>query len=177
MNIVGNKVVLRAIEEEDLPLLHIWANDPEIWRMLTNWYFPISKKEQKKWFENLSLNSVNQRFGIHVEGEGLIGTANLMDINWKDRNARQGIMIGQKHLRGRGYGEDTIRTIMKYAFEELCLNRLDANIIAYNKPSLGVYEKCGWKREGIRKDWYFRQNRFWDKVLIGITRKEYFHQD
>ena len=98
-------------------------------------------KDQQKWFESLSVGSLHQRFAIDTEELGLIGTANLVDINWKDKNAHHGMLLGDKDMRGKGYAVDTIMTIMKYAFEELGLNRLDGSIIEYNEPSYGVYVK------------------------------------
>lgn len=176
MNIRGEKITLRAIEKEDLPLLQKWSNDPEIQDMLGGWHFPINAKDQEKWFEGLSFNSPNQRFAIHIEHHGLIGTANLVNINWKDKNAFHGMLLGDKDTRGKGYAKDTVFTIMRYAFEELGLNRLDSSIIAYNKASLKFYlEKCGWQKEGIKKEWYFRRNQFWDKVVVGVTKEDYYN--
>ncbi len=174
MNILGKKVKLRAIEQDDLELLHQWANDPFINKMIGGWHFPTNRNDQRKWFEGLSVSSPNQRFAIEVEDLGLIGTANLVDINWKDKNAFHGMLLGDKEIRGKGYAVDTIMTIMKYAFEELGLNRLDGSIIEYNEASYGVYlSKCGWKEEGVMRDWYFRDGRFWDKKIVGITSKDY----
>ena len=49
-------------------------------------------------------------------------------------------------------GTDTVMAIMKYAFEELQLNRLDGTIIEYNEPSRRLYyDKCGWMVEGVRR--------------------------
>lgn len=174
MNIKGKKIRLRAIEQEDLELLHKWANDPEINNMIGGWHFPTSKKDQQKWFESFSVSSPNQRFAIDTEELGLIGTANLVDINWKDKNAHHGMLLGDKDIRGKGYAIDTIMSIMRYAFEELGLNRLDGSIIEYNEPSYGVYvKKCGWKDEGVQREWYFRHNKFWDKKIVGVTKKDY----
>jgi RimJ/RimL family protein N-acetyltransferase len=104
----------------------------------------------------------------------MIGTANLVNINWKDRNAFHGMMLGDKDIRGKGYGTDTIMAIMRYAFEELGLQRLDGSMFEYNAASLAVYiKKCGWKEEGRRRNWYFRQNRFWDKIIVGVTSADY----
>ncbi|WP_346883817.1 GNAT family protein, partial [uncultured Algibacter sp.] len=139
MNIKGNKVTLRAIEREDLPLLHKWSNDATINYMLGGWHFPSSQQDQEKWFNSLSLNGTNQRFAIETEELGLIGMANLVDINWKDRNAFHGMLLGNKDVRGKGYGVDTIMTINKYAFEELGLMRMNTTIISYNEVSVGVY--------------------------------------
>lgn len=174
MNIRGKHVLLRAIEREDLPLLNKWANDPEIQRMLGGWHFPTSLQDQEAWFSSLSCNSLNQRFAIEVDSMGLIGTANLVSIDWKNRTAFHGMLLGDKSIRGKGYGTDAIKAIMSYAFDELGLHRLDTDIIVYNEASLRVYiEKCGWIEEGRRTDWYFRGGRHWDKVLVGITRDRY----
>lgn len=175
MNIYGKKVKLRAIEEEDLELLHKWANDPEIWYMLDGWHFPSSREYQKRWFLSLLDDQLNQRFAIEAPDVGLIGTANLIQIDWKNNHAFHGMMLGDKDVRGKGYGIDTIMAIMRYAFEELHLERLDGSMIEYNTISLNVYcKKCGWKEEGRMRNWYFRKNRYWDKIIVGVTRGDYF---
>jgi RimJ/RimL family protein N-acetyltransferase len=176
MNYKGKKINLRAIEQTDLELLHKWSNDPDINYQLGGWHFPSSKQDQQKWFESLNMKSNDQRFAVENKDYNLIGIANLVDINWKDRNAFHGMLLGDKEIHGKGYGVDTIMTISKYAFEELGLLRLDSSIIAYNKASLGAYlDKCGWKQEGLKKNYYFRKNAWWDKVITGITSEDYFN--
>lgn len=74
-----------------------------------------------------------------------------------------------------GYAVDTVMAIMKYAFEELGLNRLDGSMIEYNVASLKMYiGKCGWKEEGRQRNWYFRKNQYWDRIMVGITKEDYF---
>ena len=102
--------------------------------------------------------------------------ANLVEINWKDRNAFHGMLLGEKDLRGKGYGVDTIMAISRYAFEELGLMRLDSTIISNNEASIAVYTKrCGWQIEGVKKNAYFRRNKWWNQLVIGITRDDYFN--
>ena len=174
MNIKGKVVLLRAIEREDLTLLHKWANDPEIQTMLGGWHFPGSMTITDTWYEQLQSNVLNQRFAIDSCEHGLIGTANLVNINWKDRNAFHGMLIGDKDIRGKGCGTDTVMALMRYAFEELGLERLDGSIIEFNKASYNLYiNKCGWKEEGRKHNWYWRKNRFWDKLIVGVNRKDY----
>ena len=174
MNIQGKNVYLSAIEQEDLNLLQKWSNDPEIQYWLGGWHFPVNKNDTQKWHLNLSANSTNQRFSIFTKDLGLIGTANLVEIDWKNKNAFHGMLLGDKDIRGKGYGVGTVMAIMKYAFEELGLNRLDGSIIEYNKASVRLYiEKCGWKEEGRQRNWYYRKNRYWDKIILGITKEDY----
>ena len=174
MNIYGKKVVLRAIEERDLPLLHKWANDPSIHSMLGGWHFPVGEQDQKKWYQSLSFNSDNQRFAIETPDLGLIGTANLVSIDWQNGTGFHGMLLGDKDVRGKGYALDTLMTLMRFAFEEVGLYRLDGDMIEYNIASLKLYlEKAGWKREGVKKGWYFRKGKRWDKVVVGVTKEDY----
>lgn len=174
MNIVGKKIALRAVERSDLPLLKAWGNDPEIQFNVGSWHFPLSDAALDKWFEALRVDGLNQRFIIDTDEHGAIGTANLVDINWKDRNAFTGMLIGAPSLRRRGYGADTVRAIMRFAFEEMGLERLDTTIIAHNEASLGLYiGKCGWIEEGRKTRAFFRRNQFHDNVILGITRERY----
>lgn len=176
MNIKGKKITLRAIEEKDLDVLHKWANDPSIWHLLGGWHFPSSMDYMQEWFTKEKYDNLNHRFAIDAPDIGIIGTANLVEIDWKNNHAFHGMMLGDKDIRGKGYGLDTIMTIMKYAFEELHLERLDGSMIEYNQISLNIYcNKLGWKEEGRQRNWYFRKNKYWDRVMVGITRQDYFN--
>ena len=175
MSISGKYVILRAIEKDDLSLLQLWNNDSDIQHNLGGWHFPSSASIMEKWFDSLSGDELNQRYAIDIASHGLIGTTNLVNINWKDRNASCGIMIGDTTVREKGYGTDAVMTLMRYAFEELGFERLDTTIIAHNEASLNLYVgKCGWVEEGRKKNWYWRRNRYWDKVILGITKDLYF---
>lgn len=59
---------------------------------------------------------------------------------------------------------------MRYAFTELGSARLDGAMSEYNQASLGLYcGKCGWKEEGRQRNWFFREGRYWDKIIVGVT--------
>jgi RimJ/RimL family protein N-acetyltransferase len=173
--ILGKLVGLRAVEEEDLPLLHRWANDAELWSNLGGWRFPSSFDSIRQWFAGLKNDALNQRWVIEtLDGGQVIGTANLVDIDWKNNHAFHGMMLGPVELRARGYGRDTVMAVMRYAFDELHLERLDGDIIEYNEASLRLYVgRCAWKEEGRQRRWHFRKGRYWDRILVGVTRDDY----
>lgn len=174
MQIRGRTVTLRAVEEADLETLHRWGNDPELWAMLGGWRFASSMAQTRSWFEGLAKDPLNQRFAIDVPDVGLVGTANLVDIDWKNRNAFHGMMIGDPSMRGRGIGVDVIMATMRFAFDELGLRRLDGSMVAYNDASTAVYcGKCGWQEEGRQRDWYWRGGRWWDRIMVGVTEPDY----
>ena len=175
MSISGRKVRLRALEADDVPQLHRWANDPTLWRMLGGWQFPVSQASTRTWLDGLASDRLNQRYGIERLDDGvLLGAANLVDIDWKNGTASHGMMLGSSDERGKGYGVDTVMAIMRYAFDELRLERLDSDIIADNAASLRLYlGKCGWREEGRQRGWHFREGQRWDRVIIGVTRQDY----
>ena len=81
----------------------------------------------------------------------------------------------QKKNHGKPYAQDSVIALMKYAFEELGLNRLDGDMIEYNKLSINFYTKrCGWKIEGVKERWFHKKNAFHDKIIVGITKDSYF---
>lgn len=175
MHIKGNCVTLRAPEIDDLDNLNKWSNDPEIWNMLGGWHFPFSSRSTKDWISSREDNNLsNHVFCIDTETDGIIGTINLINIDWKNRNAFHGMMIGKKNLHGKGYALDALMSLMHYSFMELGLNRLDGDMISYNQRSIDFYtKKGGWKIEGIKKNWFYRGGRYHDKVIVGIEKSDY----
>lgn len=172
MNIRGKKVLLRAIELEDMEFLRNMINDEEMEHNVIGWSFPVSRYEQQKWFENTIQNKNNLRFIIEAEGKS-IGLATLTSIDWKNRKACHGVKLFSDNIKGKGYGTDAVITIMKYAFEELQLNRLYSTILEYNEPSRKLYKKCGWVEEGIIRKSIFKKNMYHNEIMIGILKEDY----
>jgi RimJ/RimL family protein N-acetyltransferase len=171
MNIHAKRLLLRAIEREDLPQLNAWANDPEIQYNLGGWHFPTSTRDQEQWFASLHCQSVDQRFAVQRADGVMLGTANLVSIDWKNRTAFEGLMLAPAYHR-MGYGTEIVLALMNYAFNELGLVRLDTDIIEYNEASLALHMQCGWSVEGRKKKAYFRKGKHWDKVIVGVTRDD-----
>lgn len=175
MQILGKTVALRAIEENDLISLHRWANDAEIQDMMGNPHFPSSMDFHKNWFNSLKTDHLNQRFAVDDQETGIIGLSSLISIDWRNKHAWHGLMLGETKTRGKGFGVDSVMTTMRYAFDELGLERLDGSIIEYNKISYSFYcDKLGWQVEGKRRNYYFRKGKYWDQIVVGITKDDYY---
>lgn len=173
MNIKGQKVILRAIEPKDLPYLLEMINDPEMERMVIGWSFPTSAKQQEDWYNRIVGDQKNLRFAIEYEGD-FVGISTLVQIDWKSRKADHGIKLCNHAPKGKGIGTDAVYATMKYAFEELQLNRLWGSILDYNIPSQKLYEKCGWVKEGCYRQSVFKNNEYHDEWPMAILREEYF---
>ena len=172
MNLKGEKVFLRAIEKEDMEFLREMINNPELERNVVGWSFPISKYEQERWFESQIQNKNNIRYIIKVDRER-IGVVTITNIDWKNRKACHGIKLCNDKVKGKGYGTDAVMTIMKYAFEELQLNKLYSTILDYNIPSMNLYKKCGWLVDGVLRESTFKGNQYIDEMAVSILKKDY----
>jgi RimJ/RimL family protein N-acetyltransferase len=173
MNISGKFVTLRAIERNDISMLREMINDPEIENLVIGWSFPVSADQQSVWFENQMRDARNYRFVIETPSDGAVGIATLTDLDWKNRSATHGIKLAKKDKRTKGIGTDTVMAIMRYAFDELGLHRLDGSWFDDNAASKGLYTKCGWKAEGIRRECIYKKGTFRDLVIAGILASEY----
>jgi RimJ/RimL family protein N-acetyltransferase len=83
------------------------------------------------------------------------------------------ILIGERDYWGRGYGTDAMRVLMRYAFDELNLERLTLRVFAFNTRAIRSYEKCGFVHEGRQRQALNRIGQRWDEVWMGILRDEW----
>lgn len=174
MNLQGKIVTLRPVEEEDLEMLRDLTNDPEFEKMIIGWSFPVSRFEQKRWFENSCNTSTRVRYIIETEQDGAVGMIGLQNINWKDGTADGGGMrIAKKEIRTRGLATDAWMTLLKYTFEELRLNRVNGAALMYNEASKHVCTKVGFIQEGIQRQAIYKGGQYHDVVLYGCLRTDY----
>lgn len=151
MIIRGEKIFLRALEKKDTCLLLDIINDPDTENMLGGSSYPISYDMQCEWIENQKNDNTVFRtiIALNDEKKTGIGTIILSNIDMKNGTAEIHVKLAVANNRGKGYGTDAVNTIVKYAFNEMRLNCIYAEILEYNQPSIKLFEKCGFKKEGI----------------------------
>lgn len=179
MNIVGEKVYLRAMEPSDMEAYRKMLNDPSLEQLLGGWSFPVSSAQQQEWYGRVINDRNNLRWSVVRRSDDvLLGMVNLVEIDWKNGVAVHGIrLIQDEEYRHKGYGKDAVKALMGYAFRELRLNRLETTILEYNRISQALYEKCGWVKEGLKRQAVFRKGRYYDLQMWGIVAKEFFDEN
>jgi RimJ/RimL family protein N-acetyltransferase len=172
--IYGRLVRLRALTTGDLPALVEWRNDPEIKALLGGWSFPVSLEAEQEWFEEARRVQSTQRLAIEVLKDGrYIGNIGLYDIDWKDRKAEYGILIGDKTAWGKGYGLDASTALLAYAFGELNLHRVFLRVLAHHVRAVRLYEKLGFRPEGRLRLDVFRGGEYHDTLIMGVLASEF----
>lgn len=174
MYLLYEDIMLRAIEHDDLNLLKEMINDPEIEKMVVGWSFPVSTHEQLEWINNVNNDRNNVRYIIDVDGIGAIGMASLTSIDFKNGVANVNIKLkNDDNIRRKGIGFRVIKMLSNYAFNELNLNCLVANILRYNKASQKLFEKCGFVLEGVLRKRVFKNGAFQDLLSYSLLRSEF----
>lgn len=171
--IFGSTVRLRALERSDIPAVTRWLNDPEVRRNLKV-EGPLSIAAETEIFEKF-LAAKERTYAIEIpEGDGWrhVGNIGLHAVDWRDRLATVGIVIGEEPDRGKGHGRDAIRALARYAFEELGLHRIELQVYAFNERARRCYEACGFRHEGVRRAAVFRGGRFHDALYMGMLADE-----
>lgn len=173
--IYGKDVRLRAIEREDIPRFVRWFNDPEVRRFLSM-HEPMSRAQEERWFESYLSRKDDLILAIEVrEGDSWVhvGNIGLHRIDWKNRVATLGIVIGEKGYWDKGYGTEAVRTMLRHAFFELGLNRVELETYSFNPRAQRCYERVGFRREGVRRQALYRDGKFHDVITMGILRVEF----
>ena len=168
----GTQVRLRALEPEDLPDYHRWLNDPEVVRYL-KLYAPLSMPDEEAWYQEVRGDSSQMVFAIESEAGQHIGNLSLMHLNWKDRSAELGIVIGDKGQWGKGYAQDATRTLLAFAFGEMNLNRVYLRVFADHQAAINAYRKCGFVEEGRLREEIYADGRYHDMLVMAILRREF----
>ena len=157
MNIQGNDVYLRAISMKDANLLMELINDAETERMLSGSSFPVSFEGQEKWIAaQIGRTDVLRCIVALKEDEEGIGIVMLSDIDTKNGVAQVHIKMDTQRGRGKGYGSDALNAIVDYAFDEMRLNCIYADVLEYNTVSQKLFEKCGFHRDGLLRSRAFK---------------------
>jgi RimJ/RimL family protein N-acetyltransferase len=170
---IGKAIYLRPIERTDAPLLRQWINDPAVTRTLLA-YRPINLAGEEQWIEDLYKTDQEVVLGIVVSAtDTLIGATGLHQIDYKNRHAQFGIVIGDTHEWHKGYGTEATALMVAYAFETLNLNRVWLHVYETNVYGIKAYEHVGFRKEGVLRQESYRDGRYVDTIAMGIVRADW----
>jgi RimJ/RimL family protein N-acetyltransferase len=170
----GRRIYFRPLEVADTPTCQRWINDLGTRQYLLN-VRPLTEVEERRFIEGIADRKDDVIVGIVTRsGHRLIGSTGLHAVCWTDRRATFGIMIGEPSFRGKGYGTEATTLMLKHAFETLNLNRVDLDVYDFNAPGIRAYEKAGFVREGVMRQFRFAHGRYADVFRYSILADEYF---
>jgi ribosomal-protein-alanine N-acetyltransferase len=167
--------ILREQEERDLPEFHAYYTDP-----IVNEYIlaEIPKTIEETRYElNYWRNIFYTNDGIYFtiakkSDDKMIGSIGLTTFNRYHSRIELSYDMAKEYW-GLGIMSASTRTLIKYTFETLKINRLEAITSTFNAPSFKLLEKCGFAYEGCLRQHRYHRGKFVDVYSFSILREEY----
>lgn len=169
----GDRIQLRRHEPGNYRLYARWYGDPEIWH-LTSWAAaPLGRSAVKRLFEEREFSTTDDSYAIHVKGEEEpVGVISLMNISEANASADLSVIVGRKEDRNHGFGAEAIHRILRYAFDDLGLNRIGLSVFEFNETAISTYERLGFQHEGRLRRAVKRADGFHDALLMSVLKDE-----
>ncbi len=169
----GDKIILRAVEPSDATTLMLWENDTDNWKV-TDTEVPFSLQGIMQLIDQQQhIRSTGQlRFMIcELSSGNSVGAIDLYDADFRHGNASIGILIGDVSARKKGYAAQAIQLVSEYAEKILDLYTVQCSIQASNVESVQLFEKSGFTKVGVRKDWFRLNGKREDEIIYQLCLK------
>lgn len=147
-----------------------WLNDPRVTASLAR-VTGVSRREEEAFFDRIeSDRSTFLVWMIHDESGRHIGMTHLA-LDWPTASASGGLTIGEPEAWGKGYATDAVTTRLRFAFDQLHLNRVEGH--TFHPAMRRVYEKCGYAHEGTWRQKLWRDGRWHDAHFYAALASEW----
>jgi len=168
---------LRPLAATDAEPLYDIYSDPDFMRYWSS--APWTSMDQATQLIERDLRELaageHVRLGIFLrDGDGLIGTCSLFNLNAQCRRGEVGYGIARPHWR-KGYMFEAVSALIGFAFGELDLHRLEADIDPRNAGSARSLEKLGFIREGLLRERWIVGDEVSDSALYGLLARDWRH--
>ncbi|VBB43450.1 Acetyltransferase [uncultured Paludibacter sp.] len=165
-------VILRELEEEDLPKIAEYANNEKVSINLRDAFpNPYSFDDTKRFYEMVEKQNPKTFFAIEYKGN-YVGNISLSVGTDVYRNSAEiGYFIGEPFWN-QGIVTKAVNLMVKFGFEKLGVVRIHTGVFEFNKASQRVLEKCGFEKEGIFKKSITKKGKIYNEVRFAKIKTE-----
>jgi RimJ/RimL family protein N-acetyltransferase len=157
----------------DVDSLVVHANDRRVWQNLRDRFpHPYRREDAESWISSAKAQTGPLRYlAIELNGEaiGAVGLDETGDIH--RFTAELGYWIGRAHW-GHGYATDAAAAMTTYGFDQLGIERVQANVYDWNPASERVLVKAGFRLEGRLRRHVFKDGKFGDVLMYAMVRSD-----
>jgi len=173
MFLSSDRIELRTVKREDLKSLSTLMQQRDITK-LTGEVFPHTEQDWERFYDRTQSTKDRIWFLIIDKKSGkIIGETGLLRIFMPWRISDYSLVIWDKEFWGKGYGKETSKLMLDYAFNDLNLNRLAIGVVGFNQNGLRFWKSIGFKEEGKQIDGYFCNGVYSDFIMMYLLEKDY----
>ena len=159
----NEKILLRALEPEDLDLLYSWENDSTIW-IAGNTRVPYSRFQLKNYIAEAPSDIYESKqirlMIVDKSDNSTVGTVDLFDFDIHNSRIALGLFIADTHT-GRGFAKGSLKLVEEYVFNFLKINQHYVQIIESNHASRKLFEN-NFELHGKLKNWIKTPDKYED---------------
>jgi RimJ/RimL family protein N-acetyltransferase len=171
VTILTDHLVLRFLSEADLPALYDMFSQPEVTRYLS-WPRWTDRSQAADAGDTGSYRTGSGlQLGIEQRTATRSRCVHLFHFHAASRRARMGYVLGRPYW-GSGYMHEALHALVRYAFQTLDLNRLEADIDPRNQASARTLERLGFQKEGHLRERWIVNGEISDTWLYGLLRRD-----
>lgn len=169
------RLILKQATIEDAEDMHIYLSNETVCR-----YMGIDAHEtiedtkgEIKWYDNIFKEQTGIRWGISLkDNPAIIGSCGFLNLEKQHCRTEIGYELHHDHWR-KGIMKEAIAAVLKYGFQEMNLNRIEAIIDPANTSSVQLLENFDFVREGLLREYDLGQNGFDDVFMYSILKRDY----
>ncbi len=169
------RLLLRQILPEDADDMYEYSSDHDVTRYLL-WDVHSDYYHTKDYIhylqERYALGDFYDWAVIHKESGKMIGTCGFTNLDIPNFCAEIGYVLNPRY-RGNGYAPEAASRVIRFAFEELSMERVSAICMKENTASLRVMQKCGMTQEGVLRHAVYAKGRHRSVVVCSILKSEF----
>ena len=151
-----------------------WLNDLEVCRYNSHGRFPAAEDQLRKYVEGLDGRAADLVMAmIDLEDQKHIGNISLQNINYIDRSAEIGFVLGVFVYWGKGRAAEASRLLISHGFERLNLQRIYCGTSDDNIRMQHLAERLGFVQEGRRRRAVYNNGKYHDIIEYGLLKSEW----
>lgn len=169
----GEKVYLRPYEPEDVNLLYPSLYNAE-GRRLTGTQQVFSRATTADFVAKVAEDKSRLDLVIcSQDSNQAVGEVVLNSMDFYNRSANIRIGLFDEQHYGKGYGSEAIGLMLNHAFGFFNLHRVELGVFEFNERAIHVYEKLGFKREGVLRDSLYYDHKYHDQIMMSILEADF----
>lgn len=134
----------------------------------------MTAEQEESWYEGRVKTENAAMFTIYALPDlNPVGNTGLHGVDYRNRNATFGIILGEAGYRGRGLGTETATLMLDYAFTALGLHNVMLSVYEFNEAGWRAYEKAGFKEIGRRRQCRYMGGKTWDEIFMDCLSAEF----
>ena len=168
-------VTLLPFIEADIDRVLPWITS---WEDLYLWTaysfgFPLTREHLLQHMKECAERGDRLIYKAVAEDGTVFGYIEHGAIDRRNHSLRIGRVLIDPSQRGRGFGEAMMRAAVDLAFERFGMHRVELGVFENNPRAVACYERVGFKREGLVRDWFKADDGYWSMILMSILEPEW----